>query len=393
MTRRDHFGLLSLLLASLFLASRPFFVPLSKSSMSLNAITTNSGDLPRKSTVQRMSMKDGTHHSCRGRQVVMNVLSQANVLGNLTTGSSFDCLGFPSDQDIASLYGVDGPIIIGLESCREYRDMIRLADSGGSIPRIAGMYNTGTNAMAKLLRANWNDDLPLVWHLPRSYFKFDVPWGKHVPASLYANVTVPPHNPTPKQLVLPIVMVRDPLWWMSSLCKHPYGAHWRHREDHCPNLVPDKQDESDFKLEPNITNPFPVDVKYHFGRQQRTQIKFKVPYQSIVDVWNKYNREYYDSGLTRPRLMVRFEDILFNGPSLVKSLSDCLGFKWSIESFKYVLEESKTHGSGAGSGFLSGLMRYGSHAGRLQRWTGPDLEYAKRHLDQDLLDLFHYSLP
>ena len=46
-----------------------------------------------------------------------------------------------------------------------------------------------------------------------------------------------PHND-----VLPIVMIKDPISWMSSLCRHPYSARWRHYKI-CPNLVPNEFDK------------------------------------------------------------------------------------------------------------------------------------------------------
>ena len=46
--------------------------------------------------------------------------------------------------------------------------------------------------------------------------------------------------------VLPIVIIKDPVNWIHSMCKHPYGGRWRHTAEHCPNLVPNEKDKGKY---------------------------------------------------------------------------------------------------------------------------------------------------
>mmetsp|Transcript_17949 Transcript_17949/g.49741 ORF Transcript_17949/g.49741 Transcript_17949/m.49741 type:complete len:510 (+) Transcript_17949:487-2016(+) len=99
----------------------------------------------------------------------------------------------------------------------------------------------------------------------------EVPWAKHKPASYYRrhngkrnnnnnNNTTIPTTPTVPQSssvpqssepivdhdsVLPVVLVRDPFYWMQSMCREGYGVRWDHdAKRHCPNLVPDASDRA-----------------------------------------------------------------------------------------------------------------------------------------------------
>jgi hypothetical protein len=280
-----------------------------------------------------------------------------------------NCTGLPSWQQMTRLYGTK-PIIVGLERCAAYRQSV----AAGVIPRIAGLYNTGTNALAKLFEANWNTD-EMAWMLEGSYFKWDVPYGKHVPLHLRENVTVPARNPTPKDQVLPIVLIKDPFWWMQSMCKNPYGVKWPHH-DHCPNLV-DREGR-----------PVAVTTKYTFGTPKKNNVqKFQIHYASLVHLWNDYYREYFDS--PQPRLLIRYEDLLYHGPEVLTAISTCVGL--TMPTFRYVTETSKTHGSGAD--FRQALTKYGNAAARLAPLTAADQQFARDMLDERLMTTFQYKYP
>ena len=47
--------------------------------------------------------------------------------------------------------------------------------------------------------------------------------------------------------VLPVVIIKDPINWIHSMCKHRYGARWRHTDEHCPNLIPNGKDKGRYK--------------------------------------------------------------------------------------------------------------------------------------------------
>lgn len=357
-----------LLLAAIWMSVWTTFSLLNSEQIQSNtsSLTTKHFDRPEQPAKGLLKTSAGRTSSCQGRGQLLRILEQAKV--NVT-----DCTDLPTWEQVASLYG-ESPVIIGQERCEEFRRRVQTSNNN-SVPRIAGLYNTGTNALAKLWEVNWNVD-ELAWFNPKSHFKFDVPWGKHVPLSWQSNVTVPPLNPTPKGLVLPVVLVRDPFWWMQSMCKNPYGAKWQHSAELCPNLV---QEEG---------SSIPVTTKYTFGKQSKKPIRFSISYDSLVHLWNAYYREYLES--RHPRLLIRFEDILFHGPAVLQAISDCVGVPME-KSFEYFVEKSKHHGEG-GTGFLQALVKYGSSSGRVNHYNDRDLAFAVNNLDSTLLQKFNYQL-
>lgn len=68
------------------------------------------------------------------------------------------CEMLPTQHEIHAMYGPK-PVVYGLETCQAYRDMLRLKN--GTLleprPRIAGLYHTGTNAVARTFETNWKE--------------------------------------------------------------------------------------------------------------------------------------------------------------------------------------------------------------------------------------------
>jgi len=269
----------------------------------------------------------------------------------------YNCSILPSWSEVTEIYGRE-PVIIGLDEHCPSRYP----------PRVAGLYHTGTNALSQLLNPLDHDDT----YLEKSYFRNDVPWGKHVPWS-HRNVTrVPPHNTLGQPLSL--VLIRDPYQWMQSMCQTAYGAKWKHDEHRCPNLV-------DIAGE-----PVPVTLKYSFGQQSSKPVHFQVEYLSLIHAWNAFYSQYLDS--TSPRLLMRTEDWWFFGPQVWHELGACLSTKIS---YRPQGATSKVHG---GQNSLQQVMiKYGSDTGRRQRnMARDDLQFAARHLNRTLMSLFRYRV-
>lgn len=91
-----------------------------------------------------------------------------------------------------------------------------------------------------------------------------------------------------------------------SMCRHPYEAHWRELPDHCPNLVPTTPQEV---RDLNGDKTYRVKVKFN------PNITY---YDSFADLWSKWYRDWLDVDF--PRLMIRFEDLLFHTESVVGEL-------------------------------------------------------------------------
>lgn len=352
----------------------------------LATTTTNSGDSTHLSK-SNVVVSNTNSTSCHDKEPLLRILQDAGI-----PNASDHCADLPTWKQVVDFYGPE-PVVDGLEtSCDAYRTMIVTANNNKNknnnsttvvvppLPRVAGLFNTGTNALAKLLQRN----LLKVEEL--HYFYYDVPWGKHVPYHKRWNVTLPKHNPTPKSLVLPVVLIRDPYWWMQSMCKTAYGVKWKHSEKHCPNLTPDKDTDN------NNNNSVPVVTKYSFGRKD--PVRFQWHHDSLVHLWNDYYEEYYFAiqQQQQPRLMVRFEDMLFHGPRLLETLAACLQLPPPSQTFEYVAETSKQHGSG--TNLLAAMARYGSSsaAGRTRGMNRRDLDYARQHLSGVLLQRFRYPI-
>ena len=110
----------------------------------------------------------------------------------------------------------------------------------------------------------------------------NVPWHKHGWEALRNNYEF--SFPTDHNSVLPVVIVRDPYFWMHSMCESPYLMKWEHSVGHCPNLLKKN----------GMGNP----VRTRWG-------KFDRQWNSLADVWSQFNGEYEEAEY--PRLIIRFE--------------------------------------------------------------------------------------
>merc|ERR1719410_2237298 len=139
----------------------------------------------------------------------------------------------PTQEEIKRMYG-DEVTVQGLETCKAFRDTKRFEQR---VIAPAGLFNTGTHLLWTLMKRNCKF----------RYFNqvnFQVPWGKHNPPA-WKNRTIAAiqgrgviHDD-----VLPVVIIKDPVNWIHSMCKHRYTVSWRHTAKHCPNLVPNEKDK------------------------------------------------------------------------------------------------------------------------------------------------------
>lgn len=140
-----------------------------------------------------------------------------------------------------------------------------------------------------------------------------------------------------------IVMIKDPITWMASMCRHSYEAKWRHTLKHCPNLVPNEHDKGRTPGE----GAMKVKVKFatkHIGDEpipDKTNRTF-VDYDSLVHLWNEWYNQWLHA-TDFPRLMVRFEDLLFHAEETVSKVCACGGGTMRPK-FRYVEESAKGEG-------------------------------------------------
>jgi hypothetical protein len=301
----------------------------------------------------------------------------------------------PSLSEIQSLYGTK-PYIVGLDRCQAYRDAV---DPEFRLIGAAGLFNSATNLLGQLLRMNCINNARLqtkkynrLKDAPTGV-KMQAPWGKHNPVfwRLHHEAKLGGAGINQEEF-LPIVMIKDPLTWMASMCRHSYEARWRHTLDHCPNLVANELDKGK-KIGENI----PVFVKFatkHIGDEPLPDPKNRtfIKYDSLVELWNRWYTEW--TAAEFPRLMVRFEDLLFHAEETISQICDCAGGKMRPR-FRYVEDSAKgDSGPHAGSaGFLASLVTYGNSTKRMKDilTDEADYEYAKENLDEKLMKDFGYA--
>ena len=286
----------------------------------------------------------------------------------------------PDRERLSHLYGTESPLVLGQETCEAYRDTVPAFQR---YVGVAGLFNTGTTALTTYLEANllvpnsvynWDDRPP--------DHRYEVPWGKHRLYSIRDMFPLEGFTPGDYDKVLPIVVVRDPLVWMQSMCSATYTMRWRHTEAHCPNLVANE-----------------ADVQHFQGLQLQQIIPAHIPKQnvkstSLLDMWVKWYQEYRDS--EQPHLIVRHEDLLWNPKAVLEAIRDCVGGTFKSESFVYLVGQSKWFHNHikAQTGMISGMIKYGSGATRLRNLTQFDLQYARGVLLQSrLMNDFHYRTP
>jgi len=287
-----------------------------------------------------------------------------------------------NDYGIVNLYGSD-VIIHGLETCKNFYDTVKGEDR---LIAPSGMFNTGTNLMEQLLTKNCymkdrrNKKNMFIWSTGATGILKQVPWGKHNPISWRKNHTAKEASTTIKyEQVLPVFIIKDPYTWMGSLCRHHYSALWPHNVKHCPNLI---ANHNDLRVRNGQTVPFRI--KY------TNTIKYN--YVSMVQPWNEWYRDVLKTNF--PRLIIRFEDLLFHTKEIVQQICECGGGKLINKPFQYIEDSAKGQqkAHNGANGRLSALTRYSNHSLRIHGFSQDDLDYASNYLDIDLMRKFGYNV-
>jgi hypothetical protein len=59
-------------------------------------------------------------------------------------------------------------------------------------------------------------------------------------------------------------------------------------------------------------------------------------YKSLAHVWSEWYREYLDADF--PRLIVRFEDLIFHAPAVLEQIRECVGAVWKEKEFVFLTQ-------------------------------------------------------
>ncbi|KAL7555498.1 hypothetical protein ACA910_003214 [Epithemia clementina (nom. ined.)] len=361
--------------------------------------------------------------------------TEQQVTDELTEDGREWCSKLPTWRQVTDLYGSQ-PVFVGLETCRRQDRRTRPLQ-----PRVAGLFHTGTNVLARLLQVNYHQDYYYYYYHQEEYWSnhtttaaaasyrdWDVPWGKHNPAPAPLDHEMgrgnkeskkePDHsnnNDNNNNNILTIVLVRDPLRWMQKMCQVPYDAHWQ-RDDkvrhHCPNLVVANHLHSNNENHNDDENPTTTTVPVTVQTSQ-----YNSTYASLVDMWWEWNRAYYHnsgsyaangssstSSSASARIMIRLEDLWFHPRAVMTAIDACIhgdddgggGDSKNSSAMqrrrrrrqrRQPLQSvwwpaSKTHGFS--SSYALALQRYGTAAGRHKGLSRADKLHANRVLSSPL---------
>jgi len=239
--------------------------------------------------------------------------------------------------------------------------------------------------------------------------RWQVPYGKHSPVDNETHRQFHKagnEKDIPADNVLAIVTIRDPYFWMDSMCRHPYQMEWPDNPNQCPKLVPTADDPSVLRQISSI----PVRIKYD-GTERL--------HYSMVHHYNEWYGAYWNA--TWPRVMVRYEDLIFHPRKVTQTVCECAGGrltgslpKGTLDEngqenrkanpsnkevseddveFYYVKESAKDNSAVHGrhkSGLLEAMLQY-SRENRNHNMTKEDLDFTQQSLNPQLLDYFHYK--
>eukprot|EP00537_Pseudo-nitzschia_pungens_P004403 CAMPEP_0172364342 /NCGR_PEP_ID=MMETSP1060-20121228/7485_1 /TAXON_ID=37318 /ORGANISM="Pseudo-nitzschia pungens, Strain cf. cingulata" /LENGTH=521 /DNA_ID=CAMNT_0013087313 /DNA_START=122 /DNA_END=1687 /DNA_ORIENTATION=- len=303
----------------------------------------------------------------KGRERLVQILNEAGILDIDPEAIAL----LPKWSSVKKLYG-EKPVILGLEHCERFRTQFDPEDASIGT---AGMFNTGTNPFAMYISNNCK--LPNNKRDRSGGTRWQVPWGKHMPAHRKWTNTAGHDYKTNKTNVMPIVLVRDPFSWMQSMCKHAYEARWPHSKV-CPNLANEKLLKNG---QPDIV---PLMVRY----------KPPANYTSLAHYWAQWYKEYLE--VDYPRLIVRFEDIQFHARELIETVCQCAGAvpRNKDGMFRYVVDSAKwgaAHKSQ--TNMISAMVKYGSDKNRFAGMREADWLVAKDVFTPEIMDLFGYEMP
>lgn len=287
----------------------------------------------------------------------------------------------PKWGEVTALYG-EKAVISGLDQCETFRAKGNPWDHFVST---AGTFNSGTNLMAEMLIHNCHmeERMKKLGHQNRG-IRWQVPWGKHTPPG---NEEYRLEHKSIKDkdvdanMILPAVTVRDPYYWMQSMCRHHYTASWR-ESDRCPNLTPTPQDQANYPLLRD-KDYFPLAVRY---------ADFRRHHKSLTGLWNDWYHEY--KGVEFQRLFVRYEDLLFHPKEVTTTVCECAGGTMNQGKFVYQVDSAKkgvgAHGN-VRTGYVDAIIKYGSEKMRYNGYQPQDLKYARETLDKSMMEEFGYK--
>jgi len=216
---------------------------------------------------------------------------------------------------------------------------------------------------------------------------------------------------------LRIIVVKDPYFWMQSICfgRNGFGSapeffdyapltskrirglqvQLESEPDECPYLVTPVNREGQYATMPLFVRSFAQ------NGQSKTD-----NFDSLPAYWNKWisgfvlDKEPLDSEATAPYIVIRYEDLLFHPDRVIREVSQCSGHE-SKDTFEFKAlssRELERFDRNPTSGLLDkaiqfALPLYSNQTERIRGLSDLDLFFTQKRLDSRLLDLFQYRIP
>ena len=303
------------------------------------------------------------------KEPIYEILEQAGIYRRTLNKATRAQL--PTWTHVVKEYG-DHPLIYGLEQCEAF-----VADHDRTISffGIAGTFNSGTNLLAELLIQNCQiSERMEKYGEDQRGIRWQVPWGKHTPVQFREKHVTTTDHEVPLENSFPMITIRDPYSWLLSMCRHPYAARWVYDPEHCPNVI-----------------------NYQSKKASNVYVFYKtdmVSYKSLPEMWNKWYQDYL--AVDFPRVLVRFEDLLFFGKEVTETLCACGGGVPRREKFVHIQNSAKLGTNAHGfhkTGLVQALIQYGHARNRTMGMSAEDIDYTKKYFDEKLMEMFNYHHP
>jgi hypothetical protein len=304
------------------------------------------------------------------------------------------CRRLPTWNSVTELYGRE-PIIVGMDTCEMYRSQVHSTNTIA----IGGLPNTGTNSI------NWNELFESYKERIGHELDFNTP---NIKEFSWANQTIHVRriDPITGESLLPIILVRDPYQWMATTCDNHTDIRLMSEmgQISCPNLMhlASTGNGSTTTNARQIRTTLPNGTMVHD------------PYSSLSDLLSRWNNHFLQADW--PRLMIRYEDLLFHTGHVLDKIMECLSGQHASPNTQYQQKESVTSSlpSTTSSSFLrrpsgniwrpdedieidndfvEALVRNGKHTHRTLPVNEHDSEYLWSALNRNLIQVFHYEQP
>jgi len=279
----------------------------------------------------------------------------------------FHIHGTPHEESVR-MYG-DKVKVIGIDdgTCKRFKDEV---PEGRRYASVAGLFNTGTNLLSILLTQNC--EFKSLKGKDYNGRMWQVPWGKHNPVGARGAHLAPMFKGKGVNFedVLPVVIVKDPLTWINSMCKNRYAAQWNQKHVDCPNFLDDKGGQ------------IPVTVRFG-DKDWGSRV-----YSGLIGMWNDWYNEYHDTK-EFPRIIVRYEDVLFRPEEIVNDICTCAG---GTMKPNFINQEATAKNHGTGNGKKQSEKKYGDEERRVVGYKDEDLKWFEENIDVALLEELGYKL-